>query len=115
MPIAALVAGAALVDDSMSMREKKRGEHGPACGAHEAQRLLDYWRRLDREAAQRLEAGRSVTETARELAGPEFSDWLTAERAPINTTYRPGAAGRPGPHEIIAALFGRALIARDVR
>ncbi len=88
--------------------------HGPVCGAEEVQRLLEYWRWLDREAAQRLDAGRSVTEIARELAAAKFGDWLAPERALVNVTYRRGAAAPPGPREIVRAFFRMALLARDV-
>ena len=56
--------------------------HGPVCGPEEVRRLIDYWRWLDQAAGQRLEAGSSPAETARDLVlGDEiaergFADWL---------------------------------------
>ena len=85
-------------------------------------RLIDYWRRLDAAATQRLEGGMSVPETARaivlggELAG--FEDWLAPERALISVGtidgHRRGVARAPGPRELITAFFRMALLARDL-
>ena len=84
--------------------------HGPVCGPEEVRRLLDYWRWLDAAARQRLDAGMSAPETARdivlggELAEHAFADWLAPERALISVADhrcpppRHRAAGRPtGP------------------
>jgi cyclase len=98
--------------------------HGPVCGPDEVRRLIDYWRWLDRAAGQRLEAGASPGDTARELVlGEEitergFADWLAPERAVISVgtidAHRRGAAKSPlGPRELIAGFFRMALLARD--
>jgi hypothetical protein len=87
---------------------------GPVCGAEEVQRLLEYWRWLDQEAAQGLDAGRSVSEIARELAAAKFGGWLAPERALVNVGHRRGTAGPPGPREIVPAFFRMALLAREV-
>jgi cyclase len=97
--------------------------HGPVCSADDVRRLLDYWRWLDRAARQRLEAGRSPVDTARELVlGDEiaergFAEWLGPERALVSVdtidAYRRGVAKRRGPREIVAAFFRMALLARD--
>jgi glyoxylase-like metal-dependent hydrolase (beta-lactamase superfamily II) len=99
--------------------------HGPVCGADEVQRLIDYWRWLNRAASSRLEAGRSIAETARELVlGDEivergFSDWLGPERALVSVrtidAHRRGAAKMPGPREVVDAFFRMALLARDLQ
>jgi cyclase len=98
--------------------------HGPICGPEEVRRLLDYWRWLDRAAAQLLDAGRSAVEAARELVlGEEiaergFADWLAPERALVSVrtidAHRRGAATLPGPRELVAAFFRMALLARDL-
>ncbi|MGZ5324786.1 MAG: MBL fold metallo-hydrolase [Solirubrobacterales bacterium] len=97
--------------------------HGPVCGPEEVQRLIDYWRWLDEAAGQRLDAGVSPAETARELVlGEEiaergFADWLSPERALISVgtidAHRRGTAKLPGPRELITAFFRMALLARD--
>jgi cyclase len=97
--------------------------HGPVCGNDEVQRLLDYWRWLDRAATERLDAGMSPAETARalvlgdEIAERGFADWLAPERALVNVgtidAHRRGAAKPAGPRELIAAFFRMALLARD--
>jgi cyclase len=97
--------------------------HGPVCGADKVSRLLDYWRWLDRAARQRLDAGSSPAEAAREIVlGDEivelgFADWLGPERAVVNVAtidaHRRGAAKLPGPREIVPAFFRMALLARD--
>jgi cyclase len=97
--------------------------HGPVCGPDEVRRLLDYWRWLDRAARQRLDAGSSAAEAAREIVlGDEiaelgFSDWFAPERAVVSVAtidahYR-GVAKLPGPREIVPAFFRMALLARD--
>jgi glyoxylase-like metal-dependent hydrolase (beta-lactamase superfamily II) len=97
--------------------------HGPVCGPGEVQRLIDYWRWLDRAARERLDAGSSPAETARELVlGDEiaklgFADWLAPERALVSVgtidAHRRGAAKQPGPRELLAAFFRMALLGRD--
>jgi cyclase len=97
--------------------------HGPVCGPNEVGRLLDYWRWLEQAAKERLDAGSSPAETARELVlGDEiaelgFADWLGPERALVSVrtidAYRRGAAKPAGPRELIAAFFRMALLARD--
>jgi cyclase len=97
--------------------------HGPVCGPDEVRRLIDYWRWLDQAACQRLDAGSSSADTARELVlGEEiakrgFGDWLAPERALVSVgtieAHRRGAAKLPGPRELIAAFFRMALLARD--
>jgi cyclase len=99
--------------------------HGPVCGPDEVQGLIDYWRWLDRAAAQRLDAGLSPADTARELVlGEEiahlgFADRLAPERALISVAtidaHRRGTAGPAGPRELIAAFFRMALLTRDLR
>jgi cyclase len=99
--------------------------HGPVCGADEAQRLIDYWRWLDRRASGQLEAGRSVAETARELVlGEEivargFAAWLGPERALVSIrtidAHRRQVAKLPGPRELLDAFFRMALLARDLQ
>jgi hypothetical protein len=99
--------------------------HGPVCGAAEVQRLIDYWRWLDSAARTRLDAGRSIAETARELVlGEEiaergFAEWLGPERALINVrtidAHRRGVAKLPGPRDVIEAFFRMALLARDLQ
>jgi cyclase len=99
--------------------------HGPVCGPEEVRRLIDYWRWLGEAAGQRLEAGASPAEAARELVlGDEFAergfaDWLAPERAlvsvgTIDCHRRLGAAKPPGPRELIAVFFRMALLARDL-
>jgi cyclase len=98
--------------------------HGPVCGSDEVRRLIDYWRWLDQAARQRLDAGSSPVDTARELVlGEEivkrgFADWLAPERAVVSVStidaHRRGAARPPGPRELIAAFFRMALLARDL-
>ena len=97
--------------------------HGPVCGPDQVRRLIDYWRWLERAAAQRLDAGRTPPETARELVlGAEiteqgFADWLAPERALVSVgtidAHRRGGAKPPGPRELITAFFRMALLARD--
>jgi cyclase len=97
--------------------------HGPVCGPEEVRRLVDYWRWLDQAAGQRLEAGASPVDTARELVlGDELAergfDWLAPERALISVgtidAHRRGAAHSPlGPRELVAGFFRMALLARD--
>ncbi|HEX8854682.1 MAG TPA: MBL fold metallo-hydrolase [Thermoleophilaceae bacterium] len=97
--------------------------HGPVCGPDEVRRLVDYWRWLDQAARQRLAAGTSPSDTAREIVlGDEiaergFADWLAPERALVSVrtidAHRRGVANLPGPRELIAAFFGMALLARD--
>ena len=99
--------------------------HGPVCGPDEVRRLIDYWRWLDRAATERLDAGLSPADTARELVlGAEiaelgFAEWLAPERALISVgtidAHRRGTAGPPGPRDLIAAFFRMALLARDLR
>lgn len=98
--------------------------HGPVCGPDEVRRLLDYWRWLDQAAGQRLDAGSSPAEAARELVlGDEpaergFAGWLAPERALINVrtidAHRRGIAKPPGPRELVDAFFRMALLARDL-
>jgi cyclase len=97
--------------------------HGPICGPDEVRLMLDYWRWLDRAARDRLEAGRSPAETARELVlGEEiaergFADWLGSERALVNVrtidAHRRGVAKPAGPRELVDAFFRMAMLARD--
>jgi glyoxylase-like metal-dependent hydrolase (beta-lactamase superfamily II) len=99
--------------------------HGPVCGSDEVQRLIDYWRWLDRAAQPRLEAGRSPAETARELVLGEgivehgFAEWPGPERALVSVgtidAHRRGAVaqGPPGPRQLIDSFFRMALLARD--
>jgi cyclase len=97
--------------------------HGPVCGPDEVRRLIEYWRWLDQAAQQRLEAGRSPAEVARELVlGDEiaergFADWLCPERALVSVRtidlHRRQTAKLPGPRELVAAFFRMALLARD--
>jgi cyclase len=98
--------------------------HGPVCGPDEVRRLIEYWRWLGAAARQRLEAGLSPAETARELVlGDEIAerglaDWLGPERAVVSVgtidAHRRGAAKLPGPRELIAAFFRMAVLARDL-
>jgi glyoxylase-like metal-dependent hydrolase (beta-lactamase superfamily II) len=98
--------------------------HGPICGPEEVSRLIDYWRWLDEAAGERLDAGRSPGEAARDLVlGEEirkrgFADWLGPERAVVNVAtidaHRRGAAKPPGPRDLVAAFFRMALLARDL-
>jgi cyclase len=98
--------------------------HGPVCGPEEVGRLLEYWHWLDHAAADRLEAGRSPAEAARELvleaeiAARGFVDWLAPERALVNVAtidaHRRGIAGKPRPRDLIGAVFRMALLARDL-
>jgi cyclase len=104
--------------------ERFVGGHGPVCGPEEVQRLIDYWRWLDAAATQRLAAGMSVPDTARELVlGEEiaergFADWLAPERALVSVStvdaHRRGTAGPPGPRELITAFLRMALLAREL-
>ena len=61
-----------------------------SAGPSEVERLIDYWRWLDRAASQRLDAGLSPADTARELVlGEEiaergFAEWLAPERALVS-------------------------------
>jgi cyclase len=97
--------------------------HGPVCGPDEVRRLVDYWRWLGEAAGQRLDAGNSPAEAARELVlGAElvergFGDWLAPERALVSVGtidgHRRGEIKPPGPRELIAAFFRMALLARD--
>jgi cyclase len=97
--------------------------HGPVCGPDEVRRLLEYWRWVDEAAGQRLDAGTSPADTARELVlGDEiaergFADWLGPERAVVSVgtidAHRRAAAKPRGPREIIAAFFRMGLLARD--
>ena len=99
--------------------------HGPVCGAAEVQRLIDYWRWLERAAGERLDAGRSPVEAARdivlgdEIAERGFADWLGPERAIVNVStiaaHRRGAAKPPGPREFVTGFFQMALLARDLQ
>jgi cyclase len=99
--------------------------HGPVCGPEEVRRLIDYWRWLDRAAAERLDAGLSPADTARDLVlGDEiaelgFAEWLAPERALISVgtidAHRRGTAATPGPRDLIAAFFRMALLARDLQ
>jgi cyclase len=98
--------------------------HGPVCGHEEVRRLIDYWRWLEEAAGQRLAAGNSPAETARELVlGDEiaergFADWLAPERALVSVgtvdAHRRGVARPLGPRGLIAAFFRMALLARDL-
>jgi cyclase len=98
--------------------------HGPVCGPKEVQRLIDYWRWLDRAARPQLEAGTSPAEAARKLVlGEEigelgFVDWLGPERALVSIAtieaHRRGAAKPPGPRQLVDAFFRMALLARDL-
>jgi cyclase len=99
--------------------------HGPVCGPEDVRRLIDYWRWLDQAAGQRLEAGASPADTARELVlGDEiaergFADWLGPERALISVgtidAHRRGTAKFPlAPRELVAGFFRMALLARDL-
>jgi glyoxylase-like metal-dependent hydrolase (beta-lactamase superfamily II) len=97
--------------------------HGPVCGPDEVRRLIDYWRWLDQAAGQRLDAGRSPADAARELVlGDEiaeqgFADWLAPERALVSVgtidAHRRGVAKPRGPRQLVAAFFRMALLARD--
>jgi glyoxylase-like metal-dependent hydrolase (beta-lactamase superfamily II) len=97
--------------------------HGPICGPDEVRSLIDYWRWLEQAAGQRLDAGSSPAETARqlvlgdEIAEQGFTDWLGPERALVSVrtmdAHRRGVAKPPGPRELIAAFFQMALLARD--
>jgi cyclase len=99
--------------------------HGPVCGPEEVQGLIDYWRWLDRAATERLDAGLSPTDTARELVlGDEiaelgFAGRLAPERALISVgtidAHRRGTAATPGPRDLVAAFFRMALLARDLQ
>jgi cyclase len=98
--------------------------HGPICGPEEVRRLIDYWRWLERAAGDRLEAGRSPAEAARdlvlgdELAQRGFADWLGPERALVSVgtidAHRRGVAKPPGPRELVDGFFRMALLARDL-
>jgi cyclase len=98
--------------------------HGPVCGPDGVGRLVEYWSWLDRAAGQRLDAGMSPPEAARELvlgddiAERGFAGWLAPERALISVgtidAHRRGVAKPPGPRELIAAFFRMALLARDL-
>jgi cyclase len=97
--------------------------HGPVCGPDEVRRLIDYWRWLGEAAGQRLDAGRSPAQTARDLVlGDEtaqrgFADWLAPERVLVSVgtidAHRRGIAKPPGPRQLIVAFFRMALLARD--
>ena len=97
--------------------------HGPVCGPDEVRRLIDYWRWLGEAAGQRLDAGSSPAEAARELVlGDEmaqqgFADWLAPERVLVSVVtidaHRRGVANPAGPRQLIAAFFRMALLARD--
>jgi glyoxylase-like metal-dependent hydrolase (beta-lactamase superfamily II) len=97
--------------------------HGPVGGPEEVRRLLDYWQWLDAAARQRLDAGMSAPETARdivlggELAEHAFADWLAPERALISVgtidAHRRGIVPPAGPRSLITAFFRMALLARD--
>jgi len=99
--------------------------HGPVCGPEEVERLIGYWRWLDRAATRRLDAGLSPADTARELVlGEEiaelgFAGWLAPERALISVAtidaHRRGTAGPPGPRDLVAAFIRMALLARDLQ
>jgi cyclase len=99
--------------------------HGPICGTAEVRRLIDYWRWLEQAAGDRLEAGRSPVEAARELVlGDEiaqrgFADWLGPERALVSVgtidAHRRGVAKPPGPRELVAGFFRMAVLARDLK
>ena len=98
--------------------------HGPISGADEARRVIDYWRWLGPGAVERLAAGRSPAEAARELVlGGElaelgFADWLAPERALVSVraidAQRRGVAGMPDPRQLVDAFFRMALLARDL-
>jgi cyclase len=98
--------------------------HGPVCDPEEVGRLIDYWRWLETAAGDRLDAGTSPVEAARDLVlGDEiaergFANWLGAERALVSVAtidaHRRGAAGPPGPRELGAAFLRRAWLARDL-
>jgi cyclase len=99
--------------------------HGPVCGPEQVRRLVDYWRWLDHAARDRLDAGRSPAQAARDLVlGDEiaergFADWLGPERALVSVgtidAHRRGVARPPGPRQLVAAFFRMALLARDER
>jgi cyclase len=98
--------------------------HGPVCGPDEVRRLIDYWHWLDQAARERLEAGRSPVDAARELVlGDEiaeraFAEWLGPERALVSVrtidAHRRGVAKPAGPRELVGAFFRMALLARDL-
>jgi cyclase len=98
--------------------------HGPVCGPDQVTRLIEYWRWLERAAGERLEAGISPADIARELVlGDEiaelgFADWLGPERALVSVrtidAHRRGAVKPAGPRELIDAFFRMALLARDL-
>ena len=54
-----------------------------------------------------------------ELAEHGFADWLAPERALISVgtidAHRRGAAGPPGPRDLVTAFFRMAQLARDLR
>jgi cyclase len=98
--------------------------HGPICGPEEVRRLIDYWRWLDRAGGDRLDAGRSPAEAARdlvlgdEIAERDFASWPGPERALVSVrtieAHRRGGAKPPGPRELVGAFFSMALLARDL-
>jgi len=93
--------------------------HGPVCGPDEVRRLIDYWRRLDLAAGERLEAGMAPHVAAREIVlDGEPAGRLAPERAVVNVgtidAHRRGVAALPGPRELITAFFRMALLARDL-
>jgi cyclase len=98
--------------------------HGPVCGPDEVRRLVDYWRWLDQATGDRLEAGSSPAEAARdlvlsdEIADRGFAGWLGPERALVSVgtidAHRRGVAKPPGPRELVGAFFRMALLARDL-
>jgi cyclase len=97
--------------------------HGQVCGQDDVRRLIDYWRWLDQATGQRLDAGRSPADAARELVlGGEIverglANWLAPERALVSIgtidAHRRGVARPPGPGQLVSAFFSMALLARD--
>jgi cyclase len=83
--------------------------HGPVCGLDEIATLRDHLAWIDAAALPRLEAGKSVRETARELMrsddfrGAEWGSWDSPERIVITIAtidrHRRGTAGPVGARE----------------
>ena len=85
--------------------------HGPVCGPGRSSGCST----TGAGSTGRPRSSAALGRSAGASASPACRRWLAPERALVNITNRRGAAGPPGPREIVGAFFRMALIARDLR